>query len=77
MQTLADTWREEGATNTLQRMLRRKLLRQFAVVPDRIDQQIAQADQEQLDRWIDQMDQWMEDKESHELQELFPDSSAT
>ena len=65
MQTLADTWREEGrkegreegreegTTNTLQRMLRRKLLRQFDAVPDRIDQQITQADQEQLDRWIE------------------------
>ena len=80
MQTLADTWREEGrqeGTNILRRMLRRKLLRQFDAVPDRIDQQITQADQEQLDRWIDQMDQWMADKESHELQELFHDSSAT
>lgn len=63
MPTLAETWHEEGLQQGLQqgseaharRMLRTQLTQRFGELSDAIEQRIEQADQAQLDQWIEQV----------------------
>ncbi len=60
--------REEGELYSLRRTLKKQLTVRFGALPEWIDQRIEQAEQPQLDQWLEQV------LEASSLGALFPDA---